>query len=38
MLRVAELLPKGDPKKPVASLSVEWFYMTFHLPYPSKVR
>ena len=30
MLRVAELLPKGDIKKPSASLSVEWFYMTFH--------
>ena len=30
MLRVAELLPKGDLEKPAASLSVEWFYMTFH--------
>ncbi len=30
MLRVAELLPKGDIEKPSASLSVEWFYMTFH--------
>jgi hypothetical protein len=30
MLRVAELLPKGDLEKPTASLSVEWFYMTFH--------
>ena len=30
MLRVAELLPKGDLEKPSASLSVEWFYMTFH--------
>jgi hypothetical protein len=30
MLRVAELLPEGDIKKPSASLSVEWFYMTFH--------
>jgi hypothetical protein len=29
-LGVAELLPKGDLEKPVASLSVEWFYMTFH--------
>ena len=30
MLRVAELLPKGNLEKPAASLSVEWFYMTFH--------
>jgi hypothetical protein len=30
MLRVAELLPEGDIKKPSTSLSVEWFYMTFH--------
>ena len=30
MLRVVELLPEGDLKKPAASLSVEWFYMTFH--------
>ena len=30
MLRVAELLPEGDLEKPAASLSVEWFYMTFH--------
>ncbi len=30
MLRVAELLPEGDIKKPSVSLSVEWFYMTFH--------
>ncbi len=30
MLRVVELLPEGDPEKPAASLSVEWFYMTFH--------
>jgi hypothetical protein len=30
MLRVAELLPKGDLDKPSASLSVEWFCMTFH--------
>ena len=22
--------PKGDIEKPSASLSVEWFYMTFH--------
>ncbi len=29
MLRVAELLPEGDLEKPAASLSVEWFYMTF---------
>ena len=27
---MAELLPEGDLKKPAASLSVEWFYMTFH--------
>ena len=30
MLRIAELLPEGDLEKPSASLSVEWFYMTFH--------
>ena len=30
MLRLAELLPEGDLEKPSASLSVEWFYMTFH--------
>jgi hypothetical protein len=30
MLHVAELLPEGDLEKPAASLSVEWFYMTFH--------
>ncbi len=30
MLRVAELLPEGDLEKPSTSLSVEWFYMTFH--------
>ena len=30
MLRIAELLPKGNLKKPNANLSVEWFYMTFH--------
>ena len=30
MLRVAELLPEGDLEKLAASLSVEWFYMTFH--------
>ena len=30
MLRVAELLPKGNLEKPAASLSMEWFYMTFH--------
>ncbi len=29
-MRVAELLPEGDLEKPAASLSVEWFYMTFH--------
>ncbi len=27
---MAELLPEGNLKKPSASLSVEWFYMTFH--------
>ena len=30
MLRVAELLPEGNLKKPAVSLSMEWFYMTFH--------
>ncbi len=30
MLRLAELLPEGDIEKPSTSLSVEWFYMTFH--------
>ncbi len=30
MLHVAELLPEGNLEKPAASLSVEWFYMTFH--------
>jgi hypothetical protein len=30
MLRVAELLPEGNLEKPTASLSVEWFYITFH--------
>ncbi len=30
MLRIAELLPKGNLEKPAASFSVEWFYMTFH--------
>jgi hypothetical protein len=30
MLHVAELLPEGDLKKPAASLSMEWIYMTFH--------
>ncbi len=30
MLRVGELLPEGDIEKLSASLSVEWFYMTFH--------
>jgi hypothetical protein len=30
MLPVAELLPEGDLEKPATSLSVEWFYMTFH--------
>ena len=30
MLCVAELLPEGDFEKPAASLSVKWFYMTFH--------
>jgi hypothetical protein len=30
MLRVAELLPKGNLEKSAANLSMEWFYMTFH--------
>ena len=30
MLRVTELLPEGNLEKPAASLSMEWFYMTFH--------
>ena len=30
LLCIAELLPEGDLKKPSASLSVEWFYTTFH--------
>ena len=30
MLCIAELLPEGDLDKPATSLSVEWFYMTFH--------
>ena len=30
MLHFAELLPEGNLEKPSASLSVEWFYMTFH--------
>ena len=29
-MRVVELLPEGDLEKPATSLSVEWFYMTFH--------
>ena len=29
-MRVAELLPEGNLEKPAASLSMEWFYMTFH--------
>ena len=29
-MHVAELLPKGVLKTPTASLSMEWFYMTFH--------
>ena len=29
-MRVAELLPEGNLEKPATSLSVEWFYMTFH--------
>ena len=36
MLRVAELLPEGDLEKPSASLSVEWFYMTFHRSHPAE--
>ncbi len=27
---MAGLLPEGDLKKPAISLSVEWFYKTFH--------
>ncbi len=27
---MAELLPKGNLEKSVASLSMEWFYLTFH--------
>ena len=30
MLRVAELLSEGNLEKPAASLSMEWFYMTFY--------
>ena len=30
MLRMAELLPEGNLEKPAASLSMEWFYITFH--------
>jgi len=30
LLRVAELLPAGDIAMPNESLSLEWFYMTFH--------
>ncbi len=29
-MRKVKLLPKGNLEKPAASLSVEWFYMTFH--------
>jgi hypothetical protein len=36
MLRVAELLPEGNLEKPSASLSVEWFYMTFHRSDPAE--
>ncbi len=27
---MAELLPEDNLERPSASLSVEWFYMTFH--------
>ena len=27
---MAELLPEGDLEMPAVSLSLEWFYMTFH--------
>jgi hypothetical protein len=30
LLRVAELLPAGDIAMPNKSLTLEWFYMTFH--------
>ena len=30
LLRVAELLPAGDIEMPNESLTLEWFYMTFH--------
>jgi len=30
LLRVAELLPAGDIMMPNESLTLEWFYMTFH--------
>jgi len=30
LLRVAELLPAGDIAMPNESLTLEWFYMTFH--------
>jgi len=30
LLRVAELLPAGDITMPNESLTLEWFYMTFH--------
>ncbi len=29
-MRVVELLPKGDIKKPSTSVQMEWFYMTIH--------
>ncbi len=30
LLRLAELLPAGDIAMPNESLTLEWFYMTFH--------
>jgi len=30
LLRIAELLPEGDIAMPNKSLTLEWFYMTFH--------
>jgi hypothetical protein len=30
MLRITNLLPKGDRHPPNAVLQVEWFYMSFH--------
>ena len=30
MMRIAQMLPKGDIWTPNVALQVEWFYMTFH--------